>query len=67
VAVVTAEEPDVSREPRVKQSPGDVLADAKAPFFWAGYTLVDCGPGKHAEPAAPPPAAQPPAPERAAP
>jgi tetratricopeptide (TPR) repeat protein len=62
VAVVTAEEPDISREPRVKQSPGDVLVDAKAPFFWAGYALVDCGPGKAAEPAAPPAAAPPAAP-----
>jgi tetratricopeptide (TPR) repeat protein len=64
VAVVTAEEPDISREPRVKQSPGDVLVDAKAPFFWAGYALIDCGPGKYAEPgaAAAPPAAQPAAP-----
>ncbi|MFM8378310.1 MAG: CHAT domain-containing protein [Planctomycetia bacterium] len=69
VAVVTTEEPDVAREPRVKQSPGEVLADAKAPFLWAGYALIDCGPGKYAEPAAQPaaPAAQPAAPPRAAP
>jgi CHAT domain-containing protein len=75
VTVVTAEAPDVSREPRVKQAPGEVLADATAPFFWAGYVLIDCGSGKYAEPAAPgagaapgaPPAAQPVAPARAAP
>lgn len=53
IDVVTAEEPDVAREPRVKQSPGAVLTDAKHPFFWAGYVLVDCGRGRYAEPAAP--------------
>jgi len=66
VALVTGEEPDVAREPRVKQSPGDVLVDAQAPFFWAGYALIDCGPGKYPEPAAPA-AVQPPAPAQAAP
>ena len=65
VAVVTAEEPDVSREPRVKQTPGEMLADATAPFFWAGYAVIDCGPGKHPEPAAP--VAPPPAGAAAAP
>ena len=59
VDVVTAEEPDVAREPRVKQSPGAVLADAKHPFLWAGYVLVDCGRGLYEEPAAPPKPAAP--------
>lgn len=59
VDVVTAEEPDLAREPRVKQSPGAILADAKHPFLWAGYVLVDCGRGRYDEPAAPPKAAAP--------
>jgi len=62
IDVVMAEEPDVAREPRVKQSPAAALADAKHPFFWAGYTLIDCGSGRYEEPAAAPPAAQPAAP-----
>lgn len=53
IDVVTAEEPDPSREPRVKQSPGAVLGDAKHPFLWAGYALVDCGQGRYPEPPAP--------------
>jgi tetratricopeptide (TPR) repeat protein len=61
IDVVMAEEPDVAREPRVKQSPAAALADAKHPFFWAGYTLIDCGSGRYEEPAvAPAPPAQPP-------
>ena len=76
IDVVMAEEPDVAREPRVKQSPAATLGDAKHPFFWAGYTLIDCGSGQYAEPAAaaaapaqPPPAAPaaPPAARQAAP
>lgn len=43
VDVVTAEQPDLSREPRVKQAPDGVMTDAKHPFFWAGYIIVDCG------------------------
>lgn len=42
VDVVTAEAPDPDREPRLKQ--GDaVLTDARHPFFWAGYLLIDGG------------------------
>ncbi|MEI6239002.1 MAG: CHAT domain-containing protein [Planctomycetia bacterium] len=67
VDVVTAEEPDVAREPRVKQSPGAVLGDAKHPFFWAGYVLVDCGRGTYEEPAAPARAPAAAAPPKAAP
>jgi hypothetical protein len=66
VELVTAEEPDVSREPRLKQSPQAVLVDSRHPFLWAGYMLVDCGSGLVAEPApaaAPaPPVPAPPAP-----
>ena len=43
VDVVTAEQPDIPQEPRVKQSPGAVLSDARHPFFWAGYMLIDRG------------------------
>ena len=57
VDVVSAEEPDLAREPRVKQSADAVLADARHPFFWAGYLLVDCGAGQVPEAAAPAPAA----------
>jgi tetratricopeptide (TPR) repeat protein len=53
IDVVMAEEPDVAREPRVKQSPGAALADARHPFFWAGYLLIDCGRGRYDEPMAP--------------
>jgi hypothetical protein len=49
VELVGAEQPDPSREPRLKQSPGDVLADARHPFFWAGYAVIDCGPGQYDE------------------
>ncbi len=51
VDVVTSEQPDLTREPRVRQSPEAVLADAKHPFFWSGYAVIDCGIGRHAEPA----------------
>jgi hypothetical protein len=51
VDIVTAEQPDLGREPRVKQSPDAVLADGTHPFFWAGYLLADCGDGRF--PAAP--------------
>lgn len=78
VATATAEQPDPGREPRLKQSPQAVLADASHPLLWAGYMLVDCGAGRYTDP--PPagpaqpgkqaPAAapnQPPAPQPAAP
>jgi hypothetical protein len=50
VEVATAEQPDVGREPRLKQSPQAVLADARHPFLWAGYLLVDCGVGRYDDP-----------------
>ena len=53
VDVAMAEEPDVAREPRVKQVVEAVLPDARHPFFWAGYMLVDCGAGRASEPAPP--------------
>lgn len=43
VDIVTAEQPDIAQEPRVKQTPGAVLPDARHPLFWAGYMIVDCG------------------------
>ena len=52
----------MSREPRVKQTPQHVLPDARHPFFWAGYILVDCGLGRYSEP---PPGAGPPVPRPA--
>jgi len=68
IDIVSAEQPDLAREPRVKQSPGDVLADAKHPFFWAGYMLVDCGGGRYAdEPPAPGVPPKPPQPQPAMP
>ena len=59
VDIITAEQPDLGREPRVKQAPNAILSDARHPFFWAGYLLADCGVGRFPEP--PPAAAQPPA------
>jgi hypothetical protein len=50
VELVGAEQPDPAREPRLKQSPGAVLADARHPFFWAGYAVIDCGPGAYDDP-----------------
>ena len=50
VEMATAEQPDVGREPRLKQSPQAVLADARHPFLWAGYLLVDCGAGRYDDP-----------------
>ncbi|MFN6192032.1 MAG: CHAT domain-containing protein [Planctomycetia bacterium] len=55
VELVGAEQPDPAREPRLKQSPGAVLPDARHPFFWAGYAVIDCGTGKYDDP---PPQAQ---------
>jgi tetratricopeptide (TPR) repeat protein len=40
VDVVTAEAPDPDREPRLKQGEHP-LTDARHPFFWAGYLLID--------------------------
>jgi tetratricopeptide (TPR) repeat protein len=50
VEVATAEQPDVGREPRLKQSPQAVLPDARHPFLWAGYLLADCGAGRYDDP-----------------
>ena len=43
VEIGTAERPDPAREPRLRQSGDAVLDDARHPFFWAGYVLVDRG------------------------
>ena len=59
VEMATAEQPDVGREPRLKQSPQAVLPDARHPLLWAGYLLVDCGAGHYDEPAPAGPAQQP--------
>ena len=58
VDIVVAEPPDLSREPRVKPSSKAVITDARHPFFWSGYLLVDCGPGIYSDPP-PAPAAGP--------
>jgi tetratricopeptide (TPR) repeat protein len=50
VATATAEQPDVGREPRLKQSPAAVLPDSRHPFLWAGYLLIDCGGGRYTDP-----------------
>ena len=42
VDVVMAESPDPTLEPRLKQGQA-VLENARHPFFWAGYLLIDCG------------------------
>jgi hypothetical protein len=49
VDVATAEQPDPEREPRLRLSPKAVPTDAKHPFFWAGYLLIDCGAGIYAD------------------
>ena len=43
VDIVTAEQPDLGREPRVKQSHDIVLADGSHPFFWAAFVVVGDG------------------------
>lgn len=43
VDLVTAEQPDFSREPRLKVISDSIPADASHPFFWAGFALIDCG------------------------
>jgi hypothetical protein len=50
VEMAMAEQPDVGREPRLKQSPQVVLPDARHPLLWAGYLLVDCGGGRYDDP-----------------
>ena len=60
VDIVVAEEPDVSREPRVKASPEATLGAPLHPFLWAGYMLVDCGGVRDtADPKGAPPPANP--------
>jgi len=43
VDLVTVEQPDFSREPRLQMSTSTVPVDARHPFFWAGFALIDCG------------------------
>ncbi|MBT6054933.1 MAG: CHAT domain-containing protein [Planctomycetaceae bacterium] len=43
VDLVTNEQPDFDREPRIKVVDSVIPQNAKHPFFWAGYTLIDCG------------------------
>jgi hypothetical protein len=59
VDLVTAERPDPDREPRLRQQGDAVLDDARHPFFWAGYLLVDCGSGRSPQPPVPGPPAVP--------
>ena len=54
VRLICAEEPDLALEPRIKQAPNALLPDARHPFFWAGYMVVDCGPGVPPGPLPPP-------------
>ena len=50
VDLVVREQPDVGREPRLRQSKQDVLVDSRHPFLWSGYMLVDCGGGRYDDP-----------------
>ncbi|RLT15929.1 MAG: CHAT domain-containing protein [Planctomycetota bacterium] len=59
VDIVTAETPDLTREPRIKQTPKAEIIDARHPFFWAGYLLIDCGTGTYSDEPLPAAAAQP--------
>jgi len=43
VDIVTEEQPEFDREPRIKITNSVIPQNAKHPFFWAGYTLIDCG------------------------
>jgi CHAT domain-containing protein len=43
VDLVTDEQPDFDSEPRIKVVDSVIPKNAKHPFFWAGYTLIDCG------------------------
>ena len=65
VDIVLAEEPDATREPRVKPSPDAPLGTPLHPFLWAGYMLVDCGGGRST--VEPPPAGNQPSPPAAPP
>jgi tetratricopeptide (TPR) repeat protein len=51
VDIVSSEEPDIEREPRLTQSSEAVLLDSRHPLFWAGAMLVDCGTGDRPDPA----------------
>lgn len=59
VDVVAAEQPDPEQEPRIRVSAKAVLPDARHPFFWAGYLLVDCGGGVYSDEPQPPGAPRP--------
>ena len=43
VDLITAEQPDLDREPRIKVIDSVIPKNAQHPFFWAGYALIDCG------------------------
>lgn len=43
VDLVTNEQPDFDREPRLQVKGSAVLPDAQHPFFWSGFALIDCG------------------------
>ena len=43
VDLVTAEQPDFNREPRLQVKGAAVPSDAQHPFFWSGFALIDCG------------------------
>lgn len=43
VEIVTAEEPDMAREGRLRPTVDAVLGDMRHPLFWAGYMLIDGG------------------------
>jgi tetratricopeptide (TPR) repeat protein len=50
VEIVTPERPDLEAEPRIKPTAtGDYLPDARHPFFWAGFVVVDCGRGVYSQ------------------
>ena len=65
VDIIRAEEPDESREPRVKPSPETSLTAPLHPFLWSGYLLVDCGGGRYAPEPPPGAAGRPPVPAAA--
>ena len=47
VDVVSFEEPDINREPRLSQSTEAVLSDSRHPVFWSGHLLMHAGKGHH--------------------
>ncbi|MFM8579516.1 MAG: CHAT domain-containing protein [Planctomycetaceae bacterium] len=49
VDLAMREEPDLTREPRIRPDSKGHLADASHPLFWAGYMLLDCGTGSDEE------------------